>query len=331
MKAIVCTKYGSPDVLQLQEVAIPVPKDNEVLIRIHAAAVTTAGLIGRKGTPFFTRIFSGLTKPRNNILGMELSGEIKAAGRKVSQFKKGDQVFGLTGTGLGSNAEYICLSEDAALVKKPKDLTYEESAALIEGGLTALNFLRNKARIQSGQRVLIVGASGSVGTASVQLAKYFGAEVTAVCSKGNAGMVRSLGADKVIDYKAEDFTQSGHTYDIIFDTLGKHSFPACQNSLTSDGIFLDAAGLSTVFHMLWTSIFSRKKAILTATYVRSAKKIKPDLLYLKELIEREVIKPVIDRHYPLEKTAEAHQYVETGRKKGNVILSIVPSAVEFQN
>ncbi|MEM7382608.1 MAG: NAD(P)-dependent alcohol dehydrogenase [Bacteroidota bacterium] len=313
MKAIVCTKYGPPEVLQLQEVAKPHPKDHEVLIRIHAASVTTAGLIGRKGTPIFTRIFSGLTKPKNNILGMELSGEIEAIGAKVSRFSPGDLIFGLTGTGLGANAEYVCLSEVGALAHKPKNMSYQESTALIEGGLTALNFLRNKAGIQSGQKVIIIGASGSVGTASVQFAKHFGAEVTAVCSQANANMVSALGADRVIDYHKEDFTQNGQTYDIIFDTVGSRSFPECKNSLKADGIFLDAAGLSTVLHMLWTSLFSRKKAFLLATYIRPAAKIREDLLYLKDLIEGGTIKPVIDRHYPLEKTAEAHQYVETGR------------------
>ncbi len=323
MKAIICTKYGSPEVLQLQEVAKPRPKENEVLIRIHAASVTTAGLIGRKGTPLFTRIFSGLTKPKNNILGMELSGEIVAIGEQVSRFKVGDDVFGLTGPSLGANAEYVCLSEEAALVHKPNKMSYEESTALIEGGLTALNFLVNKAGIQSGQKVLIIGASGSVGTASVQLAKHFGTEVTAICSPANDKMVRSLGADWVIDYHKEDFTQNGQTYDIIFDTQGARSFLACKNSLKPDGIFLDAAGLSTVFHMLWTSLFSRKKAILTATYVRPSARIREDLLYLKELIEGGIIKPVIDRYYPLEKIAEAHHYVETGRKRGKVVLTIV--------
>jgi len=197
-----------------------------------------------------------------------------------------------------------------------------ESAAVIEGGLTALNFLKNKGKIQHGQKVLIYGASGAVGTASIQAAKYFGAEVTAVCSTTNVEMVKSLGADTVIDYTKEDFIKNGQTYDIIFDTVGKRPFPQCKNSLKQKGIYLAASGLSTVFHMLWTSFFSRKKAILTATYVRSTKAIKQDLIFLKELVEAGEIKPVVDRRYLLEQTAEAHTYVETGRKKGNVIISM---------
>lgn len=322
MKAIVCTKYGAPDVLQLQEIEKPVPKDNEVLIKIHSAAVTTAGLHGRKGEPFFTRLFSGLTKPKKDILGMELSGEVEATGKDVKLFKKGDEVFGLTGMSLGANAEYKCLPEDAALILKPANTTYEESAALIEGGLTALNFLRNKGNIQSGQKVLIYGASGSVGTASIQIAKHFGAEVTGVCSTANLEMVKSLGADVVIDYTKEDFTKNSKTYDIIFDTVGKCSFPLCKGSLKEKGIYLDAAGLSTVFHMLWTSLLGSKKAILTATYVRSANAIKKDLIHLKELIEAKKIIPVIDKRYPFEQIVGAHRYVETGRKKGNVIISL---------
>lgn len=322
MKAIVCTGYGTPDVLELQKVDKPEPKDNEVLIKIHAAAVTAAGLIGRKGEPFFTRLFSGLIKPKNNILGMELAGEIEAIGKNVRMFREGEKIFGLTGTALGSNAEYKCLSEDAALIKKPANMNFEEAAAVIEGGLTALNFLKTKGKIQSGQKVLIYGASGSVGTASIQIAKYFGAEVTGVCSTTNLEMVKSLGADSVIDYTKEDFTQMGQTYDIIFDTVGKRSFPACKDSLKPDGIYLAAAGLSTVFHMIWTSLFSRKKAILAATYVRPTRVIKQDLVILKELVEAGEIKPVIDKHYPLEQTVEAHRYVETGRKKGNVVITM---------
>ncbi|MEK6152349.1 NAD(P)-dependent alcohol dehydrogenase [Flavobacteriaceae bacterium 3-367] len=320
MKAIVCTKYGTPDVLRLQEVEKPVAKEDEVLIKIHAAAVTTAGLIGRKGEPFFTRLFSGLLKPKKNILGMELAGEIEAIGKNVKLFKKGEQIFGLTGMTLGSNAEYKSLPEDAAVIKKPINTNYKESAAVIEGGLTALNFLKNKAKIQHGQKVLIYGASGSVGTASIQLAKYFGAEVTGVCSTTNIEMVKSLGANTVIDYSKEDFTKSGQTYDIIFDTVGKQSFLHCRDSLKPEGIYLDAAGLSTVFHMFWTSLLSRKKAILTTTYMRPVSVIKQDLVILKKLVETGKLKPVIDRCYPLEQTAEAHRYVETGRKKGNVII-----------
>ncbi|VAW34439.1 Bifunctional protein: zinc-containing alcohol dehydrogenase; quinone oxidoreductase (NADPH:quinone reductase); Similar to arginate lyase [hydrothermal vent metagenome] len=322
MKAIVCTTYGPPEVLQLQEVAKPVPTDNEVLIKVHAAAATAAGLTGRKGEPFFTRLFTGLTKPKKNILGMELAGEIEAVGKDVKLFKAGDQVFGLTGVSLGANAEFRCLPEEATLLTKPANMSYEESVAVVEGGLTALNFLRNKANIQPGQKVLIYGASGSVGTASVQIAKQFGAEVTGVCSTTNLELVKSLGADEVIDYTKEDFTENDETYDIIFDTVGKRSFSQCKGSLTPKGIYLDAAGVATIFPMLWTSMFGSKKAILAATYLRPASKITKDLIFLKELIEAGKIQAVIDRRYPLEQTAEAHRYVETGRKKGNVVITL---------
>ena len=321
MKAIVCTNYGAPEVLELQEVDKPVPKEDEVLIKVHAATVTAAGLIGRKGKPFFTRIFSGLTRPRKNILGMELAGEIEAVGANVYLYKKGDQIFGLTGMTLGSNAEYKCLSKEAAVITKPANLNYEESAAIIEGGLTALNFLKSIGKIRPGQKVLIYGASGSVGTASIQIAKYYGAEVTGVCSTRNIEMVKELGADAVVDYTKEDFTQNSQTYDIIFDTVGKRSFLSCRDSLKPEGLYLDAAGLSTVFHMIWTSMFSRKKAILSATYMRPTMALKHDLALLKKLIESGKVKPVIDRRYPLEQTARAHSYVETGRKKGNVVLT----------
>ncbi|NEQ55321.1 MAG: NAD(P)-dependent alcohol dehydrogenase, partial [Leptolyngbya sp. SIO3F4] len=295
MKAVVCTKYGNPDVLQLQEVERPVPKDNEVLIKIHAATVTAAGLIGRKGEPFFTRLFSGLTKPKKNILGMELAGEIEAVGKLVRSFKIGDQIFGLTGLGYGSNAEYKCLPEDAVILKKPANLTYEESVAVIEGGLTALNFLRHNGKIQQGHKVLIYGASGSVGTAAIQIAKHFGAEVTGVCSSTNLELVKSIGADKVIDYRKKDFTKNGATYDIIFDTVGKRSFPECKSSLKPRGKYLDADGLSTVLYMLWTSVFSSKKAILSATYIRSKKELKHDLTTVKNLAETNAIKPIVDK------------------------------------
>ncbi len=320
MKAVICTKYGPPEVLQLQEVEKPVPKDNELLIKVHAA--TAAGLAGRTGEPFFARLFSGLTKPKKNILGMELAGEIEAVGKDVNLFKEGDQVFGLTGIALGAHAEFRCLPEDAALLIKPVNMSYEESAAVVEGGLTALNFLRNKANIQSGQKVLIYGASGSVGTASVQIAKQFGAEVTGVCSSANLQLVKSLGADKVIDYTKEDFTRNGQTYDIIFDTVGKCSFSRCKGSLTQKGIYLDAAGVGTILPMVWTSMFGRKKAVLAATYLRPASEITKDLIFLKELIEAGKIQAVIDRRYPLEQTAAAHRYVETGRKKGNVVITL---------
>lgn len=323
MKAIVCTRYGGPDVLQLQEIAKPAPKDDEVLIKVHTATATTAGLAGRTGKPAFARLFSGLTKPKNNILGIELAGEIEAVGRDAKLFRAGDHVFGMTGaTTPGAYAEFKCIPEDGALLTIPAKMTHEEAAAVVEGGLTAVNFLRNQANIQRGQKVLIYGASGSVGTASIQVAKYFRADVTGVCSTRNIEMVKSLGANVVIDYTKEDFTQNGQTYDIIFDTVGKRSFSQCKGSLTPRGIYLDAGNPATILTMLWTSLFSRQKAIMSASYVRSASALKQDLVLLKELMEAGAIKAVIDRHYLLAETAEAHRYVETGRKKGNVVINV---------
>jgi len=325
MKAIICTKYGAPDVLQLQEVEKPMPKIYEVLIKIHATTATTAGLAGRTGKPAFARLFSGLTKPKNNILGIELAGEIEAVGKDVKLFQVGDQVFGMTGaTTLGAYAEFKCMPEDGALVTMPTNMAFEEAVAVVEGGITALNFLKNRANIQHGQRVLIYGASGSVGTASVQVAKALGAEVTGVCSYRNLGLAKSLGADHIIDYTKEDFTQNGETYDVIFDTVGKRSFSQCKNSLTPKGLYLDAGNAATILPMLWTSLFGRKKAILLASYVRSASAITKDLVALKKLIEARKVQAVIDRCYPLAETAEAHRYVETGRKKGNVVITLEP-------
>jgi NADPH:quinone reductase-like Zn-dependent oxidoreductase len=322
MKAIVATKYGSPDVLQLREVAKPSPKEDEVLIRIFATAVTTAACAMRKG-PLMARPFTGLTRPKNPIPGTDLAGEIEAVGRDVERFKEGDQVFGGTDLGFGCYAEYICLPEEDALAIKPANLTYEDAAAIIDGAITALPFLRDKGKIQSGQKVLINGASGGIGTAAVQLAKYFGAEVTGVCSTANLELVKSLGADKVIDYTREDFTKSGQTYDIIFDVVGKSSFSRCQGSLKQNGIYLTTVyGLPILLQMLRTSMIGSKKAILMLAGMRSSSEKTADLVFLKELVEAGKIKPVIDRRYPLEQTAKAHRYVEKGHKKGNVVITV---------
>jgi 2-desacetyl-2-hydroxyethyl bacteriochlorophyllide A dehydrogenase len=321
MRAIVCTKYGPPEVLQLKEVEKPTPKDNEVLIKVLATTVTRYDCWARSctahtGLGILMRIWFGIRKPKQPILGTELAGEIEAVGKDVNRFEIGDRVYGYPGINLGAYAEYICLPEEAVAVK-PANVTCEETAAVLQGALTALFFLR-KANIQRGQKVLIFGASGGVGIYSVQLAKYhFGAEVTGVCSTTKLELVKSMGADKVIDYTKEDFTKRGETYDIIFDTFGKSSFSGGR-SLKKGGSYLFATfGLPQLLHILWLKFTSSKKAISPLL-----KETTEDLVFVRELIEAGKIKPVIDRRYSLEQTAEAHRYVEKGHKKGNVVITV---------
>jgi len=319
MKTIVYTKYGSPDVLQLKEVVKPTPKDNEVLIKIYATTVTSGDSRMRRADPFPIRLFNGLIKPKRIIiLGNELAGEIEAVGIDVKLFKKGDPVFGQAGMSLGTNAEFICLPEDGTLAIKPANLSYEEAAVIPFGGNTALHFLK-KGNIRSGQKILIYGAAGSIGTAAIQIAKHFGAEVTGVCSTTNLDLVKSLGADKVIDYTNEDFSQSGQTYDIIFDTTGKSPFSGCLKSLKPNGIYLRAVhmSLSSIVRGLWTSMTSSRKVIGGV-----ATELKENLVFLKGLVEAGKLKPVIDRNYPFEQIAEAHRYVDKGHKKGNVAITV---------
>ena len=319
MKAIVYTKYGPPDVLQLKEVEKPVPNEHEVLIKIYATSVTSGDCRLRKPDPFAIRFFNGLIRPKKiTILGNELAGEIEDVGKNVKLFRKGDQVFGQAGMSLGTNAEFICLPEDGTLAIKPANLSYEEAAVIPFGGNTALHFLK-KGNIRSGQKILIYGAAGSIGTAAIQIAKHFGAEVTGVCSTTNLDLVKSLGADKVIDYTNEDFSQSGQTYDIIFDTTGKSPFSGCLKSLKPNGIYLRAVhmSLSSIVRGLWTSMTSSRKVIGGV-----ATELKENLVFLKGLVEAGKLKPVIDRNYPFEQIAEAHRYVDKGHKKGNVAITV---------
>ena len=327
MKAIVWTKYGPPDVLELREVEKPAPKDNEVLIRIYATTVTAGDCEMRSlKLPIYLslpmRLWRGLLKPRrNSILGTELAGEIEAIGKDVKHFQEGDQVFGSAGMGLGTNAEYICLPEEpgemeGGVTSKPANMTYEEAATVPFGGRDALHFLR-RGNLQSGQKILINGAGGSIGTFAIQLAKYFGAEVTAVDSTGKLDMLRSIGADHVIDYTQEDFTEKGETYDIIFDVVGKISFSRSDRVLKEKGTYLLANPASQMVQALWTRMTSSKKVVM-----ETASGAIKDLVFLRELIEAGKIKTVIDRSFPLEQIAEAHRYVEGGGKKGNVVITV---------
>jgi len=322
MKAIVYERYGPPDVLQLKEVGKPIPKDNEVLIKIHATTVTSGDWRVRSlnvpvGFGLISRLVFGVSKPRQPILGTELAGEIELVGKDVRKFKVGDQVFGFSGARMGCHAEYKCMPENGAVALKPPNLTYHEAAAISFGGTTALDFFR-RGKLQSGERVLVNGASGGVGTAAVQLAKHFGADVTGVCSTANVELVRSLGANHVIDYAKEDFTQNGETYDVIVDTAGTAPFSRSKGSLKKGGrLLLVLGGLPDLLRIPWVSMMSSKKIIAGPAAERVA-----DLRFLAKLAEAGEFKPVIDRRYPFEQIAEAHRYVDTGRKKGNVIITL---------
>jgi NADPH:quinone reductase-like Zn-dependent oxidoreductase len=328
MKAIVYTQYGPADVLHLQEVEKPTPKDNEVLIKMHATSVTAGDCNARgftfvpPGFGFIARLTFGLRKPRQPVLGMELSGEIVEVGKNVTRFKKGDQVFGISPE-YGAYAEYLCMAEDAGLVMKPANLTYAEAASIPFGANTALYFLRDMAKLQPGQKILIIGASGCTGVYAVQLAKYYGAEITGVCSTRNLEMVRSLGADHVIDYMREDFTQNGQAYDVILDMVpGKSSFARYQSSLKSNGLYLaGAGGLESFAQMAWTGLTGGKKVLAGVAPDRVE-----DLFFLKELLEAGKLKPVIDLCFPLGQTAEAHRYADTGHKRGSVVITITTEA-----
>ena len=319
MKAVVYPRYGSLDVIQINEVDKPTPSNDEVLIRVHSAVVTRSDMAFRTGKPAIGRLFSGLDKPKKRP-GSEFAGEIEAVGTDVTLFESGDRVFGSTVPSMGAHAEYVCLPEDGVMTEIPADLTYEETAGVCDGGLTALYFLRKKAEIQRGHRVLINGASGAVGSYAVQLATYYGANVTGVCSTPNVELVGSLGADEVIDYTDEEFTDRDATYDIIFDTVGTSSYSRCKPVLTEQGIYLaTVSSLPTFLHMVWTAKRRGKRAIFAAAGLNQ---LTDDLRFLTELLEAGELRAVIDRRYSLEQIAEAHRYVEKGHKKGNVVITV---------
>jgi len=322
MKAVICPKYGPPEVLEIREIEKPVPKDNEILIKVVSTTVTSGDCRMRafnvpKGFRLPAKMMMGFTKPRKPIFGVELAGVITEVGSKVTKFKVGDEVFAAAGFGPGAHAEYRCFKESGPVVTKPENIPFEQAGAIPFGGLSALFFLK-KAKIKEGHKILIYGASGAVGTASVQLAKHFRAEVTGICGSSNVEMVKSLGADKVIDYSKDDFTQNGETYDIIFDAVGKTTFGQCKNSLVKKGVYLTVEMTGRVIRqMIWTSMFGSKK-------VRSGVGTEEveDMEFLKGLLESGELKAVIDRRFTLDEIVEAHRYVDTGHKKGNVAITV---------
>ena len=327
MKAAVFTRYGPPEVLEIRDVEKPVPRDDEVLVRIHAATVCAADWRMRKADPFLVRFMIGLWRPKKvHVLGMELAGTVEAVGKAVTRFREGDQVFGSTGFDFGAHAEYACLPE-ARLALKPANMTLEEAAAILFGGVSALYFLR-AAKIRAGQRVLVYGASGSVGVFTVQLAKHFGAHVTGVCSTANLGLVKSLGADEVVDYTREDFSKAGRIYDIVFDTVGKSGFSRSLRALKRGGAYVRVGGsgrlasiLGSMIRGLWVSRTGAGRVLGGV--------VRPDAgdqAFLKELIEAGELRTVIDRRYPLSEIAEAHRHAEAGHKKGHVIVLLEPAS-----
>ncbi len=317
MKAIELTKYGAPEFLQMIEVEKPSPKDNEILIKIHASSVSSGDARMRRADPFIIRLIFGFKRPRKSVLGVVLAGEIEAIGKSVSKYKIGDQVFGSSGMNFGAHAEYVSVPEDAVLALKPGNMTYEEAASIPFGATASMHFLRI-ANIQQGQKVLIYGASGALGTMAVQLAKNYGAEITAVCSTANVELMKSLGADHVIDYTQEDFTRNGEKYDVVFDTIGKSPLRKALNSLSTNGhLLLASASIGTMIGGSIKSMFINKKIVSGVI-----KETIEDMNFFKQEIEKGSLKAVIDRTYPLEQIAKAHAYVDKGHKKGNVIIAI---------
>jgi NADPH:quinone reductase-like Zn-dependent oxidoreductase len=324
MRAVVYERYGPPDVLRLADVERPVPKEDEVLVKVHATTVNRSDVHTREanrssglGVSLLSRLVSGVRAPRQRILGSEFAGEVEAIGAAVKEFAIGDRVFGNSGLRFGAHAEFMCIRQSGRIAHMPAGISFEEAAPATDGALNALTCL-TAADLRKGRRILIYGASGAIGTAGVQLARYFDADVTAVCSTKNLELVRSLGADRVIDYTKEDFTKNGHTYDVIFDAVGKHSFRRCRSSLEPDGIYLPTDGFGNLMWALVTPRIGGKKVVFQIP----PRQTKQDVLFLKELMEAGKYRPVIDRRYPLEDVVEAARYVETEQKTGNVVLTI---------
>ena len=330
MKAVIYNKYGGTDVLELQDIPRPIPADNEVLIKIYATTVTPVDTTFRSGNPKFARLFTGLFKPKQPVLGTELSGVIESIGANVTRFKTGDRVFAAAPDGGGAHAQYIAMSEDAAISTIPTELGYEDTAAICNGGLTALPFLRDNANLQAGQKILIIGAAGSIGTVAVQLAANLKAEVTGVCSTANVEMVHALGAKHVIDYSTEDYGNSGETYDVIFDTVGKSSFAKARGSLTPNGIYLTTVPeIAALISPMLPFLHGGKRAKMAATGLRKDDAKIKDMDILKAMIAAGELTTVIDRSYPLEQIATAHEYVEKGHKRGNLIITVDHPALQI--
>jgi NADPH:quinone reductase-like Zn-dependent oxidoreductase len=317
MRAVVHDRYGPPEVLRLEEVERPVPKDDEVLVKVHATTVNRSDCGWRSAKPFITRYFTGLRRPKRRILGSELAGEVETVGKAVTEFEVGDRVFGVNY--FGAHAEFVCLPEDRPLAQMPTGMSFEEAATVCDGAILALTCL-SKADLREGRSILIYGASGSIGTAAVQLAKYFEADVTAVCNTKNLELMRSLGADRVIDYTQEDFTENGTTYDVVFDAVGKHSFRRCRRSVKPGGIYIET-DLGFLWHVPILAFATRRIGNKRVT-LPTPNYTKKDVLFLRELIEAGRYRAVIDRSYPLEHVVEATRYVETGQKTGNVVLTV---------
>jgi len=321
MRAVIVEKYGNPEVLQIQKIEKPLPKSNEVLIKIKATSITAASGFMREGKPYLGRLFLGLTRPKVKTPGTDLSGIIEAIGSDVKNFNVGEEVIAETGLNCGTYAEYICLSFDELIVKKPNNVSHEEATGIIDGACTALAFLSEQVKIKKGQKILINGASGSIGTAAIQLAKQFGAEVTGICSAKNKALVKDIGADKVLDYKKRELQKSYELFDVIFDTVGKLSYSNAKKNLKPNGVYLTPVmDFSTLLSLLFVSPFSKKKLKFCATGMRKQELRMKDLIQVKDLIKEEKISPVMDRVYPFEQIQEAHSYVDTGRKRGNVVV-----------